>query len=246
VLVPPLAAVPNLERELDALYALTPEEFVAGRNDLAARLRRAHQTDAAESVRALRRPTVAVWAVNRLARAHPDLVAELVEAGARLRTVQQHALAGRGSQADVAEATERERDALRALVATARAELGTRASPQVVERVSQTLRAAAIEEEAGRLLAAGRLTDELHPVGFGPLEAVAPRRRPEDAAARAAARERLKELRAEARRLAADAARAVGAADVAEREAARLRREADELRAAAARAAAAVDAATGR
>jgi hypothetical protein len=38
----------------------------------------------------------------------------------------------------------------------------------------------------------------------------------------------------------------VGAADVAEREAARLRREADELRAAAARAAAAVDAATGR
>ncbi len=83
--MPPLAAVPNLERELDELYALPLERFTRARNDLAARLRKAHQSDAAETVRALRKPTLAVWTANRLARAEPGLMAELVELALEVR-----------------------------------------------------------------------------------------------------------------------------------------------------------------
>jgi hypothetical protein len=227
--VPPLAAVPNLERELDELYALPLERFTRARNDLAARLRKAHQSDAAETVRALRKPTLAVWTANRLARAEPGLMAELVEAGDRLRNVQQRALAGREAQSEVNAAAGRERDAVRALVAVARSELGGRATPQLLDRLSQTLRAAAVDRDLGPVLAAGRLVEELHPVGFGPLEAVAPRPRAPSSEARAAERERLKGLRAEARHRAAEARRAALAADEAELDAGRLRRKADEL-----------------
>lgn len=244
--MPPLAAVPDLERELDELYALPLEEFTRARNDLVARLRKAHQGDAAEAVHSLRKPTLAVWTANLLARTRPDLVAELVEAGAFLRSVQQRALAGREPQAEVTAASGREREAVRALLAAAREELGGRATPQLLDRLSQTLRAAAVDPAAAAVLAAGRLAEELQTVGFGPLEAVAPRRRSRDTLDRAAERERLKELRAETRRLAADAHRAARVANEAEQEAARLRREADRLAEAAERAAKALaDAAPG-
>jgi hypothetical protein len=227
--MPPLAAVPDLDRELDQLYGLPLEQFTKARNDLAARLRKAHQADAAEQVKALRKPTVAAWAANQLARSHPDLVAALVEAGERLRKVQQRALAGREPQAAVSEATADEREAVRALVAAARTDLESRATPQLLDRLTQTLRAAAVEPDLARGLAAGRLTEERQAVGFGTLEAITPRRR-DDGAARKAARERVNQLRAEARRLAAEAQAAKRAADDAEREAARLRREADDRR----------------
>lgn len=235
--MPPLAAVPDLDRELDTLYALPLGEFTKARNDLAARLRKAHQTEAAETVQALKKPTVAAWAANQLARAHSDHVAALVDAGARLRDVQQRALAGKASQSEVADATADERTAVRALVAAARKELGSRATSPVLDRLTQTLRAAAVDPALATTLVAGRLTEELQPVGFGPLEAVAPARRSKADSAAKAARERVKELRAESRRLATEAREAAQAAASAEREATRLRTEADERQAAADRAA---------
>jgi chromosome segregation ATPase len=77
-------------------------------------------------------------------------------------------------------------------------------------------------------LAAGRLTEELQAVGFGPLEAVEPKRRGPSIDDRRAVRERLNALRAEARRLAQEAKDALKAAHQAEREAERLRQAADE------------------
>jgi hypothetical protein len=220
--MPPLAAVPDLERELDALYALPLDEFTRARNDLAARLRKAHQSEAAESVRTLKKPSVVAWAANNLAHTQPDLVHRLLEAGARLREVQQRALAGEEEAAHVADVTTQEREAVRALVVAAREQLGARANPSLLDRLTQTLRAAATDPELAPRLRAGRLTDELQAVGFGPLEAVTPIRRRNDDAERAA-RERVAALRAEARRLAAEAREA--------------ERRADELRAAAERAA---------
>ncbi|MDX6566513.1 MAG: hypothetical protein QOE10_2175, partial [Gaiellales bacterium] len=52
----PLAAVPDLEHELDALYALPLEEFTKARNDLVSRLKKAHQDEVAAEVRALKKP----------------------------------------------------------------------------------------------------------------------------------------------------------------------------------------------
>src|ERR1051326_4747525 len=94
--MPPLAAVPDLEQELDELYARPLDEFTKARNDLAARLRKAHQSDAAAEIHALKKPSVVAWTANMLARAHPDLVGELLAAGEHLRQVQQKSLGGSG------------------------------------------------------------------------------------------------------------------------------------------------------
>ncbi|HEY0416209.1 MAG TPA: hypothetical protein VGC78_07460 [Gaiellaceae bacterium] len=244
--MPPLAAVPDLERELDALYALPLEEFTRARNDLSTRLRKAHQAEAAAEVKALKKPTLVAWTANRLARENAELVSRLVDAGAALRDVQQRALAGNADQAEVAAAAGRERDAVRELVARARHELGERATAQTLDRLSQTLRAAAVDPERAQELAAGRLTEELRAVGFGSLQAVTPQRRRESPAEARAARERLEALRAEARRLAHEAQEAERAAHEADREAARLHAEADRLRSEADDAATALADAEGR
>jgi hypothetical protein len=230
--VPPLAAVPDLEHELDELYGRPLEEFTQARNDLARRLKRAHQSDAAATVQALRKPNATAWAANRLARLDPAGVRRLLDAGVRLQEAQARALAGEGGASEIADASAEERAAVRTLVAEARSDLGSRATAALVERLTQTLRAAAVA-----LLAQGRLTEEVHAVGFGPLTAVPPRPRKREESKRER-QERVRRLREEARSLDRDAAAAERAADDAEREARRLRVEADARRQAADRAAA--------
>src|ERR687885_181562 len=159
-----LAVVPDLERELDRLYGLPLGEFTQARNDLAARLRQAGQKEAADEVKALRKPTVAAWAVNQLARKHKADIRKLVRAGERLRKAQTEALAGSSTRLRDAQADERE--AIRALTAHARKLVD---SDQTVERVAATLRAAAVDPEALKVVEAGRLTEEVTPAGFGAL-----------------------------------------------------------------------------
>jgi hypothetical protein len=234
-MAPPLAPVPDLDRELDALYDLPLEDFTSARNDLAARLRKAHQADAADAVRGLKKPTTVAWAANRLARDEPKLTAALLDSGERLRETQQRALAGKAKADEVADAAGAERDAIRALLAAARARFGSRATPAMLDKLSQTLRAAAVDETARPLLATGRLSEELKAVGFGPLEAVKPSKRQESAEASRAARERVAALRAEARRLTGEARDAEREADEAARASEALRAEAREKREAAER-----------
>jgi hypothetical protein len=224
-----LAAVPDLEHELDALYTLPLEEFTKARNDLASRLKRAHQADVAVEVRALKKPSAVAWAANSLVRSERGLVAELLAAGERLRETQQQSLAGKAGADEVADASGAERDAVRALLAAARKQLGRRATPTLLDRLGQTLRAAAIEDEARVLLERGRLTEELKAIGFGPLEAVRPPRRRSDEVGRAA-RERVSALRAEARRLAGESHDAELAVEQAARASAMLQEEAAQKR----------------
>src|SRR4051794_21836440 len=115
-MAPPLASVPDLDRELDSLYDLPLEDFTKARNDLAGRLRKAHQSEAAAEVRGLKKPTLVAWAANRLARDEPKLTASLLEAGERLRETQQRALEGGAKQDEVADAASAEREAIRALL----------------------------------------------------------------------------------------------------------------------------------
>jgi hypothetical protein len=228
--MPPLAAVPNFDAELDALYGLPLEDFTRARNDLAARLKRAHQSELAAEVRSLKKPTVTAAAANRLAREQTELVSALLEAADELREVQQLALRGKAGAAQVGDATSAERDAVRALVTAARRMLGQRSTPALLDRLGQTLHAAAIDDQARVLLERGRLTEDLHAVGFGGLEPVAGgKRRSANDLARAA-RERVAALRAQAQRLAEEADDAEHAAREAARTADLLRAEADEKR----------------
>jgi hypothetical protein len=236
-MAPPLASVPDLDRELDSLYDLPLEEFTKARNDLVARLRKAHQSEAAAEVRGLKKPTLVAWAANRLARDEPKLTAALLEAGERLRETQQRALGGQAKQDEVADAAAAEREAIRALLTAARRRFGDRATSALLDKLSQTLRAAAVDAAARPLLERGRLTEELKAVGFGPLEAVKPAARRGDEVGRAA-RERVSVLRAQARRLSAEAREAERDVDEAEHALEGLREEAEQKRADAERVAA--------
>lgn len=165
----------EVDARVDALYAGPPDDFVAARDRLAADLKASGDAEAAKSVKALRRPTVAAWALNQLARRHPDDVQALLDAGRDLRDAQAKAMAGGGPEA-LREATARRRAATRTLVDRAGrilAEAGRGADAQR-DAVAGTLDAAALDEEVGRRLVQGRLErEEAPPSGLGGLEQLA-------------------------------------------------------------------------
>src|SRR5216684_4614589 len=72
----------------DPLFAVPPEKFVAARNELISKLQASGNRKAASEIKALGRPSVAVWTINQLSRRQPEKVAALLEAGKRLRTSQ--------------------------------------------------------------------------------------------------------------------------------------------------------------
>lgn len=173
---------------VDELYGLPLERFVPERNTLARELRAADRRDEAAAVAALRKPSVAARAVNRLAREQRQQLRELFTAGDTLSEVQTSVLAGRADARALSEAAERERAAVSALVDAARALLaaeGLALSASVLERVGETLHAAALDNEARELVDQGRLERELRHVGLGMGVggdlAVPPQRKPADA-----------------------------------------------------------------
>ena len=153
----------------DELFGLPPEEFVAARDDLARRLRREGEAEAAKQVKALRRPPLSAWAVNQLARGQGDGLGPLLAAGERLRAAHQAALAGEGA-AELRAAAKAERDAVAGLVRSAMELLGAAGHPTTDatrDRVAATLHAAAASPEAAAQVGSGRLTADLDPSGFG-------------------------------------------------------------------------------
>ncbi|HEX7148410.1 MAG TPA: hypothetical protein VF512_12940, partial [Actinomycetota bacterium] len=148
----------------DELFGLPPEEFVAARDELARRLRREGEAEAAKRVKALRRPPLSAWAVNQLARG-PQGLGELLAAGERLRAAHQAALAGEGA-AELRAAARAEREAVAALVLVALEllrEAGHPTTDATRDRVAATLHAAAASPEAAELIGGGRLTADLDP-----------------------------------------------------------------------------------
>src|SRR6185436_5875780 len=80
--------------DVDRLYDLGVDEFVAARDELATQLRGAGDREAAAAVRKLRRPTVVAWTLNQLARRHPGEVAGLRGAGRAAVAARRQVMAG--------------------------------------------------------------------------------------------------------------------------------------------------------
>jgi hypothetical protein len=233
-----LAVVPEVESELDDLFARPLAEFTAARNELARRLRKAGQEDTAARVQALKKPSVPVWAVNQVARRHADEVRELVDAGSRLRKAQQAAFRGGGTDA-VREATAAERSAARTLTRLAHELLAAEGRPAtraVTDRIGALLRAAANDPEAAEILAAGRLTEEVEATGFGAVAGIAPSRparvkpRPKADRERQQREQRRKRLEAQVERFRRAAEEAKAKAERAEAAAAKAQAEAENAR----------------
>ena len=164
----------TLEREIDRLYALPLDEFTTGRNELARRLKREGDKDAADQVQALAKPSVPAWAINQLARQEQAKVKALLAAGAKLRKAQERALASGNAEALRAAQAE-ERHAVRDLTQQAAKTLedsGRPASRAIIERISSTLGAAAVTEPARTELKTGRLTGEVKLAGFDALTGI--------------------------------------------------------------------------
>lgn len=144
------------------LYGLPLEEFTSARNELAAALVKDGDAEAARAVKALKKPSVAAWAVNQLARRNAGEISELLDQRERLEGA---------SGAELRAASQERRKLLAKLVKSAGkilTEAGHGASPATLEKVTQTLQAGASGDEE-RLLRAGTLTRELAPSGFAGL-----------------------------------------------------------------------------
>src|SRR6266511_142061 len=217
-----------MDEEIDRLYGLPLEEFVPERDALAKRLRAEKRREEADAVKALRKPSVAAWAVNQALRSNPAEKRKLLESGDALRRAQEDLVAGRGGAAAVREASEAERQAVGALLSPARGlarEKGFLSEP-VLNRVRETLHAAATDDEARAEIEAARVSREHQAAAFGGLEGVAaprkPRRKP---APERKADDRKRKEQERARRQQAQAE--LKAARAEEREAAKRRREAE-------------------
>jgi hypothetical protein len=84
----------DLDVAIDELFRLPPDRFVAQRDALAASLREDKRKEDAAAVKKLRRPTVAAWAVNRLADVDADRLTDLAALPRQIRDAQQAAVNG--------------------------------------------------------------------------------------------------------------------------------------------------------
>jgi hypothetical protein len=159
----------DVDAAIADLYGLPLEEFTPARNELAKRLRREGDREAAERVAGAKKATAASWAANQLARRRSRETRALIDAGERLRKAQA-SLGGRDGPRKLREAADAEREAVDRLVSMApdlASEWGTQLSPAALERLRETLHAAAGDEETRELLKAGRLTEDRRAVGLG-------------------------------------------------------------------------------
>jgi hypothetical protein len=168
------AADEAYDRLLTELYGEDPADFVARRAALVKELRR-DEPELSRRAAGLRRPTVSVWAANRLREVAPDDLEALQEAGRHLREAQIAALEGRAVR-DFRALLSAHSAALQRTVEDGAAFLdgrGQNVSEVVRQRLRTTLRAASLgEPELQSALAAGRLVVDLEPEGFGGLEGV--------------------------------------------------------------------------
>jgi len=211
---------------LDELYTAPPERFVAARDEAVTAARRAGDRRTAEAIGKLRKPTVAAWLVNLLARRRPELVDELLALGDALRTAQ-HEL--RGEQ--MRELSGQRRAAIGGLLGQARqlaresGRAGREALP--LDEVEATLTAALAEPEVAEAVRSGLLTRATGYAGFG--ETPKPKLRVIDGGLKEKPKsvtrepdERVEQAREAARTRAKEAQAALRRATEAERDAARV------------------------
>jgi len=154
----------ELEQRIDDLYAFPLERFTSERDALVKELAGGGDRDDAARVKALRKPVVAAWAVNALAREDPEGVNALIELGEKLRSAHRRAVSGRDVEPFRA-ATEERRQMVNELTRKAGAILARAggAIAATTDAIAGTLEAATVDEETAELVRAGRLTKPVRP-----------------------------------------------------------------------------------
>jgi hypothetical protein len=158
----------HLRAAVEELYAESPSRFTARRSELAAEARAAGDKELAAAVTALRKPTVAAWAVNHFVRTCRDEVDELRSFAELLREAQ------RTLDADQLRLLGRERsrrvDAVAERIAEEAASAGQRVGAGVAVEVRDTLTALIADEDAEASVLTGALVKALTYSGFGSVD----------------------------------------------------------------------------
>jgi hypothetical protein len=158
----------RLAQAMQTLYAAGPDEFMALRKRLVAEAKADQDKTAGGEIGKLRKPSVAAWAVNLVARTAPDVVEELVDLGQQMRDAQ--------SRLDAAALTGMRKDrdaAVEAFVGAAAAAVdgeGRKLTPAAQQEVRATAIAALADERATQAVASGQLTRALSYSGFGEVD----------------------------------------------------------------------------
>lgn len=206
------------------LHSLPLAQFTEARNELAKQLK-PRDAELAARIKALRKPAVAAWVLNRLVHERPEEVEQVLAVGAALR--QAHASLDAQALRDLARQRRQVTAALAAQARVLAVGLGQPVSPAVAEQVEATLTAAMLDAEAAEAVRGGLLVNPLSAAGVPdasggtasdpPAAATAGRAKPTpvptgDAAAERERQRALERARAEAERRRAEAERAVAEA----------------------------------
>jgi hypothetical protein len=168
----------HLRAAVQQLYAAAPGDFMSVRSTIVAEAKQAGEKDLAKQVAALRKPTVAAWALNHFVREHSDELDAFHDFAELLREAQ------RTLDADQLRLLSRERarrvDALARKVESAARSAGQPVSDAVRDEIRQTLTAFIADEGAEESVMTGALVKPLQYSGFGDVDiegvaAVAPR-----------------------------------------------------------------------
>ncbi|WP_267716469.1 hypothetical protein [Streptomyces sp. CoH17] len=195
----------QVEQVLDELYVTPPPAFVAHREERAAASRTAGRKEDARRIHAARRPTLAAWAANLLARSRPEETRRFLALGQALRE------AHRTLDADGLKELSAQRRRIVAALSRQAAQLadeaGHRLSQAAQREVESTLRAVLADSDAAGQWAGARLEVSLTPPSAFPSGTAAapparpgPEPAPRPKSSRAASGTRAKDELAERRR----------------------------------------------
>ncbi|MEZ0162635.1 hypothetical protein [Streptomyces griseorubens] len=151
----------DVEAVLDELYALPPSDFVARREERAARARTRRRAEDARRIHAARRPTLAGWAANLLRRSRPDEAERFLELGSALREA--YATLDPGGLKELSAQRRRIVSEMSRQAAALAREAGHPLSDAVQRDVETTLRAVLADPEAATVWKAGRVEGVLTP-----------------------------------------------------------------------------------
>ena len=155
----------DFEEAADAVYAAPAADFIATRNELAKQLKAGGDPLGSTRLKALRKPTVAAWVANLLARKLPDQLDDLLALGDEFREATAELDGDRLRQ--LTPKRHQMLDKLAKDAAKLAGDEGQKLSPDVATKLRETLDAALIDPAAGDAVREGRLSSALRHVGFG-------------------------------------------------------------------------------
>jgi hypothetical protein len=156
----------------EPLYLVPPAGFVAARNALVSELKKAGKKAEAAAVKALTKPSLPAFALNQVARQHPEAIAAVLASTDEIARAQSGGVGNEIARKAYQAALAHQREALdrvRALAAEALGGAGLEPGRSVLDRVESDLRFAVLDDELRQQVVTGRLMTDPEAPDFSAL-----------------------------------------------------------------------------